>query len=73
MEGRHAVKSSEVNLTYNLDLLTNPEGDHFNIIEKDNISILISPKFKICQNKHIFVIPSAMDNVDVRNKGTYTY
>ena len=38
MEGRHAVKSSEVNLTYNLDLLTSPEGDQFNIIELDNIS-----------------------------------
>ena len=70
MEARHNVKTEKVNLTYNLDLLTSPEGDQFNIIELDNISIMMSPKIEMCQNKHIFVIPSAIDNLDIRNRGS---
>ena len=56
-------------LTGDISLLSDAEGKTFNIVDRDNVSILLSPELNVCQHNHIFIITSAPQNIRLRNKG----
>ena len=51
------------------DITDLTDGTYYNVADKENISVVLSPDLSVCNNKHIFVVTSAPKNKNVRIKG----
>ena len=56
-----------LNISFDLGAVT--DGDQFHVVDRSNVSILLSPDTQLCHNKLIFVITSAGPNRHLRNNG----
>ena len=59
--------ASPLNISYDVSSVTS--GPHFHLVERDNVSLLLSPDTDVCQHKHIFVVTSAAANRELRDEG----
>ena len=61
-----SLKVSTVDIPENLSLVT---GDQFHVIDKPNVSLLLSPDpGTVCHHDHVFLVPSAPANSELRNQ-----
>ena len=60
------LEVSTVDTSVNLSLVT---GDQFHVIDKPNVSLLLSPDpDTVCHHDHVFLVPSAPANTELRNQ-----
>jgi len=72
MKIRQNVQPPKINITNKLSAVSTVSKTNeelFNIVDRDAVKILKSPKLDICRHKHIFVITSAMANQQLRFNG----
>ena len=69
MKTRYDERPPPLNISHDLSSVIH--GDHLHVVDRENVSVLLAPDIRVCQQKHVFIITSAMTNKHLRDKGEF--